>query len=329
MRRRDFVGLMGSAAVAPLLVTSTAHAQQAKPVVGFLDRGTPAGMEANLTGFRVGLGESGYAEGKNVVVEFRWAENKIDRPAAFAAELVAMKVDVIAATRSSAPALAAQKATHDIPIVFQTGSDPVKDGLVVSLNRPGGNVTGATRLSTQLVSKRIDLVVDVVPTAKKIGLLVNPDGIQTAELIAEMRTATTARALSFVIGNARNEAELDAAFAAMIQGGAAAVIEGNDPVFVGARKHIVALTMTHRIPMIFFEREPVARGGLMSYAASFSDSFRQVGSYVGRILKGAQPADLPVLQPTKFELVINMKTAKEFGLAMPPMLLATADEVIE
>jgi putative ABC transport system substrate-binding protein len=327
MRRREFISLIGGTAVAwPL----AARAQQpALPVIGFLDRGSSAGMAANLAGFHQGLAETGYTEGKNVAIEYRWAENQNDRLKAMAAELVRLRVAVIAATRSSAPALAAKAATATIPIVFQTGSDPTHDGLVASLNRPGANITGATRLTTELIPKRLGMISDIVPNAKMIGLLVNPDSIQTAEQVEEMQEATRSRNLALTVGSANSDAALDAAFAAMSRAGAAAVIEGSDALFIGQRKHIIALAESYKLPTIFFERDSVVDGGLMSYSASFSDSFRQVGSYVGRILNGEKPADLPVLQPTKFDLVINLKAAKAIGLTMPPTLLALADEVIE
>ncbi len=327
MKRREFITLLGGAAAAwPL----AARAQQpAMPVIGFLDKGSPVGMTANLAGFRQGLAESGYSEGKNVAIEYRWAQNQNDRLPALAAELVRLPVTVIAATRSSAPALAAKAATSTIPIVFQTGSDPVKDGLVASFNRPGGNVTGATRLTEELVPKRLGLISELAPKATAIALLVNPNGIQTALQVQEMQEATRTRGVALHVASASSDGELDAAFAAIAQSGAAVLVEGSDPLFIDLRKHIVALTLSHKIPTIFFERDSVVDGGLMSYAANFADSFRQVGAYVGRILKGEKPADLPVLQPTKFELVINLKTAKAIGLTVPPTLLAIADEVIE
>ena len=327
MKRREFITLLGGAAAAwPL----AARAQQpAMPVIGFLDKGSPVGMTANLAGFRQGLAESGYSEGKNVAIEYRWAQNQNDRLPALAAELVRLPVTVIAATRSSAPALAAKAATSTIPIVFQTGSDPVKDGLVASFNRPGGNVTGATRLTEELVPKRLGLISELAPKATAIALLVNPNGIQTALQVQEMQEATRTRGVALHVASASSDGELDAAFAAIAQSGAAVLVEGSDPLFIDLRKHIVALTLSHKIPTIFFERDSVVDGGLMSYAANFANSFRQVGAYVGRILKGEKPADLPVLQPTKFELVINLKTAKAIGLTVPPTLLAIADEVIE
>ena len=327
MRRRKFIALIGGAAtVWPL----AARAQNPPmPVIGFLDRGLPQGMAANLAGFHKGLAENGYVEGKNVTVEYRWAENQNDRLPGLAAELVRRPVAVIAATRSPAPALAAKAATSTIPIVFQTGSDPVEDGLVASFNRPGGNITGATRLTLELAPKRLDVLLQLVPHATTIGMLINPTGIQTAVQVREIQEAIQARGLAVHIARASSDNELDAAFDDIAKSGAAALFEASDPLFIGVRKHIVALTISHKMPAIFFERDSVVDGGLVTYSASFSDSFRQVGDYVGRILKGAKPADLPVLQPTKFELIINLKTAKALGLTVPPTLLALADEVIE
>jgi putative ABC transport system substrate-binding protein len=327
MQRREFITFLGGAAAAwPL----AARAQQpVMPVIGFLDRGSATGMTANLAGFHRGLAEAGYTEGKNVAIEYRWAENHNERLPALAAALVHQQVAVIAATRSSAPALAAKAATSTIPIVFQTGGDPVKDGLVASFNRPGGNITGATRLTTELIQKRLGILSELVPKATTIGLLVNPNGIQTSGQVQEMQEATRARGLSLHIVKASNDRELDAAFAAIAQSGAAVLIEGSDPLFTDRRKYIVALTISHKIPTMFFERDSVVDGGLMTYSANFADSFRQVGLYVGRILKGEKPANLPVLQPTKFDLIINLKTAKAIGLEIPPTLLTTADEVIE
>jgi putative ABC transport system substrate-binding protein len=329
MRRREFIALIGGAVTGCPLA---AHAQQPAlpvPVIGLLDRGSPTGMEASLAGFHKGLAESGFTEGKNVAIEYRWAENRNDQLPALAAELVRRPVAVIAATRSSAPALAAKAATSAIPIVFQTGSDPVKDGLVVSLNRPGGNVTGATRLTLELAQKRLSMLLELAPKTATIGMLVNPNGVQTAIQVQEVQDAARARGLTLHIAKATSDQELEAAFHDLAQSGAAALIEGSDPLFIGARKHIVALTISNKLPTIFFERDSVVDGGLMTYSASIADSFRQVGAYVGRILKGEKPADLPVLQPTKFDLVINLKTAKALDIAVPPTLLALADEVIE
>ena len=327
MRRREFITLLGGAAATwPL----AARAQNpAIPVIGFLDSGEPAGMEANLTGFRRGLSETSYTEGQNLAIDYRWAEGHLDRLPALAADLVRRPVAVIAATRTSAPGLAAKAATSTIPIVFQTGSDPVKDGLVASLNRPGGNVTGASRLSTDLIPKRLGLMAELVPKMTAIALLVNPAGHQSVAQVHEMQEPTRALGLQLHVVNASTEHELDTAFAAIVQSGADALIVAINPLFIARREQIVALAQRHAVPVIFAERESVMAGGLMSYAASFTDSFRQVGVYVGRILKGASPADLPVQQPVRFELVINLKTAKALGLTVPPTLLTRADEVIE
>jgi putative ABC transport system substrate-binding protein len=238
-------------------------------------------------------------------------------------------VAVIAATRTNAPAAAAKAATSTIPIVFQTGTDPVGTGLVASLNRPGGNVTGASRLTIELMQKRFGLISELVPKATAIGLLVNPRGPQAANQVLETQQGVRAHSLLLHVANASNEHELDPALAAVAQSGAAALIVGNDALFIDRRKDIVALTIRHRLPTMFFERESVVDGGLISYSASLADSFRQVGVYVGRILKGEKPTDLPVLQPTKFDLVINLKTAKALGIEIPAKLLFTADEVIE
>jgi putative ABC transport system substrate-binding protein len=259
LKRREFITLLGGAAAAwPL----AARAQQASmPVIGFLDRGSGVGMATNLAGFHKGLAESGYTEGRNVAIEYRWADNQIDRLPALAAELIRLPVAVIAATRSSAPALAAKAATSTIPIVFQIGSDPVKDGLVASLNRPGGNVTGATRLTTELVPKRLGVLLELVPKATAIGMLVNPKNVQTAIQVQEMEEATRARGLTLHVAKASNDSELDAAFAAIIRSGAAALVEGSDPFFIDRRKHIAMPTISHKIPAIFFERDSVQDGG--------------------------------------------------------------------
>jgi putative ABC transport system substrate-binding protein len=328
--RRTFITLLSAAAICPFAVRAQQPAREAAmPVIGFLDRGSPTGMSSNIAAFARGLSESGYSEGKNVAIAYRWAENRNDRLPVLAAELVRLPVAVIAATRSSAPALAAKAATSTIPIVFQTGSDPVKDGLVESLNRPGGNVTGATRLTTELVPKRLGVLLELVPKATTIGMLINPNGVQTEIQVREMQAAARAHGLALRIAQASKDDELEAAFATLARDRVDAIVEGSDPLFIDQRKHIVALTISNKIPTMFFEYDSVTDGGLMTYAANFADSFRQVGSYVGRLLKGEKPADLPVLEPTKFDLVINLKTAKAIGVSVPPMLLALADQVIE
>jgi putative tryptophan/tyrosine transport system substrate-binding protein len=327
MRRRDFIKV-----VAGLAITwpHAARAQQSTmPVIGFLDSGSPEGMTANLAAFHQGLLETGYIEGQNVAVEYRWAQSHFDQLPALAIELVHRKVAVIAATRGPLPARAAKAATSTIPVVFQSGSDPVRDGLVASLNRPGANVTGASRLSTDLIPKRLGLMTEVVPKLTKIALLLNPISPQADLEVQEMQEPTRSLGLQLFIAKASAADELDEAFATVKESGSGALIVAVDPLFVSRREKIVALGLQNAIPISFAERESVIAGGLMSYAASFSDSFRQVGVYVGRILKGASPADLPVQQPVKFDLIINLKTAKTLGLTVPQTLLVAADEVIE
>ena len=246
-----------------------------------------------------------------------------------AAELAAQPVDVIVGSRGPAPGLAAKAATSTIPVVFQTGSDPVEIGLVASMNEPGGNVTGVTRMSTALIAKRLGIIMELVPGTSAVALLVNPNGPQTAEQIRDMQEPARPLALQLHIVKASKESELAAAIEEAGRSNAQALIVATDNLFIGLRDTIVALAARHALPTMYFERESVVAGGLMSYSASLADSFRQVGTYVGRILKGAKPADLPVLQPDKFELVINLKTAKALGFNVPPTLLATADEVIE
>jgi len=327
MRRREFLALVcGAVASAP----GVARAQQAAmPVIGFLDSGSPKGMDAYLDGFRRGLNETGYTDGQNVKIVYRWAEGRMDQLKTFAVELAAQPVDVIVGSRGPAPGLAAKAATSTIPVVFQTGSDPVEIGLVASMNKPGGNVTGVTRMSTALIAKRLGIILELVPGTSAIALLVNPNGPQTVEQVRDMQEPTRALGLQLHIVKASKESELDAAFAEARQSNAQALIVATDNLFIGLRDTITALAARHALPAMYFERESVVAGGLMSYSASLADSFRQVGVYVGRILKGARPADLPVLQPDKFELVINLKTAKALGLNVPSTLLATADEVIE
>lgn len=326
MRRRDFVASLGAVAVTPALA---AAAEQAMPTIGFLDSGRASGMAVNLAAFHRGLAEEGYVEGESVTVEYRWAEGRYDRLPALAADLVRRPVAVIAATRSSAPARAAKAATSTIPIVFQTGSDPVQDGLVASLNRPGGNVTGATRLTTDLIQKRLGILAEVVPGLSRVALLVNPAGPQTEEQVQGMAAPMRERGLELELARASTEADLETTFAALAASRPGALIIGSDNLFIDRRKQIVALTLQHAIPTMFFERDSVVDGGLMSYSASLADQFRQVGSYVGRILKGETPAELPVLLPAKFDLIVNLTTAKALGLTLPATLLALADEVIE
>jgi putative ABC transport system substrate-binding protein len=324
MRRRAFLAGLGAAAW-----PFAARAQQQMPMIGFLDSGARTNMDANLAAFHQGLGETGFTDGQNVAIEYRFAGGHYDQLPALAAEFVRKPVAVIAAVRNSAPALAAKAATSTIPIVFQSGGDPVKDGLVASLNRPGGNVTGATRQSIELGAKRLGLLRDLVPKATTIALLLNPTQPRNENNITELEEPMRSLGLRLHVLRASTEAELAAAFAAYAGTKADAMIVANDPLFIGWSDKIGALALHHSVATIAPERLYATAGGLASYGASLPDSFRQVGAYVGRILKGEKPADLPVLRPVKFELVINLKTAKAIGLEITPKLLFTADEVIE
>jgi len=327
MRRREFVALLGGAAAAwPL----TARAQQpALPVIGLINgatRGEPA--LRNMDAFRQGLSETGYIEDRNITIEYRWAEDHEDRLPGLAADLVRRNVTMIAAAGTPA-ALAAKAATAVIPIVFETAGDPVTLGLVASLNQPGRNVTGVTQLSSELVSKRLGLLHDLIPAAKIIGLLVNPKDPRVGTQSSDMQEAARALGLQIHILNASTEAEIDAAFAGLVQVRAGALIVGTGTFFNVRREQLVALAARHKVPVIYQYRLFVAAGGLMSYGASLTDSYRLAGVYAGRVLKGEKPADLPVARPTKFELVINLKTANALGLTIAPGVLAIADEVIE
>jgi len=324
MRRREFITLLGGAVAWPM----TALAQQATmPVIGYLDM--QASVNPGIAPFRRGLSETGYVEGRNVAIEYRWAEGKYDRLPALAADLVRSQVAVIAACATSAPGLAAKAATSTIPIVFQTGGDPVQDGLVSAMNRPGGNVTGVSRLAVTLAPKRLELLRELLPQATVIGLLVNPTNPRTGLVVEQIEDAARALGISVHVLKATTEGELDSVFASLVQLGVGVLLVAQEPAYFRWREQIIALAARHAIPTAYGQREYPTAGGLMSYDASVADSFRQVGVYVGRILKGEKPADLPVVQPTKFELVINLKTAKTLGLTVPDKLLALADEVLE
>jgi ABC-type uncharacterized transport system substrate-binding protein len=325
MKRRDFIVLLGGAAAWPL----AARAQQkAVPVVGFLASGAP--NAAVLAAFRQGLSEAGYVEGQNLAIEYRSAENNYDRLPALAADLVARKVDLIA-TIAVAPSVAAKNATSTIPIVFMGVSDPVGLGLVASLARPAGNVTGFSTIVSQLAPKRLELLSEMVPQAKVIALLENPNNPTMARepLIADMQEAARARGVQLAILKAGTESEIDAAFATLVEQHAGGLVVAGDPFFNTRREQFVALASRHAVPAIYWLREFAAAGGLISYGIDNDAIFRQGGIYAGRVLKGAKPADLPVQQPTTFELVVNLKSAKALGLTVPPSILARVDEVIE
>jgi len=326
MTRRAFIALLGGAAAWPI----AARAQQpAMPVIGFFSPSSAGTSAYMVDGLRRGLAETGYVEGRNVTIEYRWAEGHYDRLPELAAELVRRRVDVIFASGSSAPGLAAKAATSTIPIVFQTGGDPVADGLVPSMNRPGTNVTGVSRVTVLLDSKRLELLHEAVPKASTFALLVNRDSPRTDLVIERVQKAARSLGLAVVIVKVGAEAELDEAFAAIARERAGALLVSTDPAMDRWREKTVALTVQHMLPTMFSNREYILQGGLMSYDSSIVVSFRQAGSYVGRILKGEKPAELPVLEPTKFDFVLNLKTAKAIGLEIPLKMHAFADEVIE
>jgi putative ABC transport system substrate-binding protein len=318
MRRRDLNTLLGGAAVAWPLAT---RAQQpAMPVIGLLNSATPSGLAHLTAAFHQGLNEAGYVEGRNVAIEYRWAEGQYDRLPALVADLVRRQVTVLAATTTPA-ALAAKRATSTIPIVFVMGADPIAVGLVDSLSRPSGNVTGG--------AKRLALLRELVPMGAAIGMLVNPNFPDAGSQAKDVKEAALKLGQHVQVVNANSEGEFNTAFATFVQLQVRALLVTIDPFFLSRREQLVMLAARHKIPAIYFGPEFVSAGGLMSYASNLADGYRQTGVYVVRILKGAKPHDLPVVQPTKFELIINLKTAKAFGLEIPPKLLALADGVIE
>jgi putative ABC transport system substrate-binding protein len=328
MRRRAFMALLAGAAVACPLA---ARAQQsAMPVIGYLQTGAPGVSAHQVAAFRQGLSEGGYVEGRNVTIEYRFAEGQYDRLPAMAADLVRRRVAVIAAVGGGRPALAAKGATSTIPIVFVSGdTDPVQAGFVPSLSHPGGNVTGVSSLLGALTTKRIGLLHELIPKATAVGMLTNPNTLSVATQIEDAQKAARTIGVAFHVLNASNEHDLDTVFATISQRRIGALLVSADAFFGNHRVRIVRLAERHAIPAAYYRREFVEAGGLMSYATPLADMFRQAGLYAGKILDGARPADLPVVQPTKFELVINRKTATSLGLEVPLSLLALADEVIE
>jgi putative tryptophan/tyrosine transport system substrate-binding protein len=327
VRRRGFITLLGGATAAWPLATRAQ--QKAMPVIGFLASGSPGSRAPELAAFHQGLAEARYVEGQNVAIEYRWAEGSYDRLPALAAELVARKVDVIVTTGGFPPALAAKSATSTIPIVFVVGIDPVAEGLVASLARPGGNLTGFSILVSELMPKRIELLFELVPQAKVIAFLVNPNNAATERVVRDPQEAARAKGVQLVIVKAGSESEIDTAFATLVQLHARALVVDADPFFSSRREQLVARASRDAVPAIYGWREFAAAGGLISYGPSVTAVNRQAGIYAARILKGEKPTDLPVQQPTKFELVVNLKTAHALGLTVPPSILARADEVIE
>jgi putative ABC transport system substrate-binding protein len=327
MNRRELMLLLGGAAVA---APRALNAQQkAMPVIGFLSSTSPGPSAPAVAAFRKGLSETGYVEGQNVAIEYRWAEGSYDRLPALAADLVGRKVDLIATGGGPPSAFAAKTATSTIPIVFVLGDDPVATGLIASLARPGGNLTGVSFLLVELMPKRLELLSDLVPQARVIALLVNPNNSNAQRIIPDVEGAARAKGLQLPILKATSESEIDAAFATLVQLRADALLVGTDPFLSSRREQLVTLAARHAVPAIYQSREFVASGGLISYGPSQTAVFRQTGTYVGKILKGAKPADLPVQQPTTFELVVNLKTATALGLTVPQSMLMRADEIIE
>jgi putative ABC transport system substrate-binding protein len=326
MRRRNFITLLGGAAAWPL----SAHAQQpAMPVVGFLSSESPDEFADRARSFHQGLGETGYVEGQNVTIEYRWAGGEYDRLPALAADLVRRHVSVIATSSPIASALAAKAATATIPIVFATGADPIKFGLIASFNRPGGNLTGVSWFANALVPKLLEVLRALVPQANTLAVLVNPSNPNAEFDTRDAQAAARTLGVQLVVQYASSEGDLNPAFASFAQQGVGAFLLVPDTFLISRSEQLVAMTQRYRVPGLSDVRRFTMAGGLMSYGASEANQYRQAGVYVGRILKGEKPADLPVMQPTKFELVINLKAAKALGLAVPGSLLARADEVIE
>jgi putative ABC transport system substrate-binding protein len=326
LRRRNFITLLGGAATWPL----AARAQQpAVPVVGYLHPGLPGGEEDAVLAFSKGLSETGYVEGKNVTIEYRWAHNDNGRLPELAAELVSRRVTAIATPGSSIAGLAAKAATTTIPIVFSTGNDPVAAGLVASFNRPGGNITGVVQMSSELGPKRLGIMHELLPQAARFAALINPNLPNLEPLLADMKAAAAAIGRQIEVHYATTTRDIDTAYATLVQNRADALLVGPGAPFANRRAGLAVLAAYHRLPAIYIGRNYVEAGGLISYGTNPIDQFREAGIYTGRVLKGEKPSDLPILQASKFELVINLQTARVLGIEVPPTLLALADEVIE
>jgi putative ABC transport system substrate-binding protein len=326
MRRREFITLLGGAAAAwPL----AARAQQPIPVIGFLSSLAPSDLTHVMPAFQQGLDRAGFVESRNVAIEYRWAEADYHRLPALAADLVSRKVAVIAAISGTPAALAAKAATTTIPIVFAIGGDPIAPGLVSSLSRPGGNITGVSFFNAPVVSKRLDLARELAPSGSTIAILINPNNPPSAAEGEAVQAAAAAVGQPLLIVSASTQNEIDDAFATIKQERIGAVLVSHDPLFFSERVKLVVLMARHALPTIFAEPEHARTGGLISYGSSRTDAYRQAGDYVGRILRGEKPGELPVVLPTKFHLVINLKTAKSLGIEVPGTVLARADEVIE
>jgi putative tryptophan/tyrosine transport system substrate-binding protein len=329
IRRREFIVALGGAAASwPLAVRAQ---QSAMPVIGFLNGQSAQAFAPAVASFRRGLNEAGYVEGRNVSIEYRWAEGRVDRLPPLAADLVRRQVAVIAATGGNNSALVAMQATSTIPIVFTSSDNPIEHGLVANINRPGGNVTGVSWFGAELGPKRLGLLHELVPNATIVALLINPNNPESVRQPAELQDAARAIGLQLVVLTATTTGEIDTAFTAMVQNRVGALLVGSDPFFGNLREQIIGLAAHHAIPTIYAQggRDVALAGGLMNYGNSIADAYRRAGIQTGRILKGAKPSELPVDQATKFELYINLKTAKSLGLTVPPGLLIAADEVIE
>jgi putative ABC transport system substrate-binding protein len=326
MKRREFVALLGAAAAWPLAV----RAQQADgPVIGYLGSGLPDDQASLVEATRGGLKEAGYVEGHNLTIEYRWAEGHYDRLPALAADLVRKPVALIIAAGGSDPGKAAKNATSSIPIVFISAADPIKAGLVASLNRPGANVTGISMIGSALESKRLELLHELLPLAKAFGVLINPQYPAAKAQRQEVAEASSRLGVKTVVIDAATDAEIEAAFAGFVQQKVGAVLACNDPYFGSMREKLADLAIRYKLPAVSFRREFAEVGGLLSYGPDFGDGYRQAGLYAGKILSGAKPADLPVMQPTKFEMVVNLKTAKAIGLSISETFLLRADQVLE